>query len=144
MSGREVVERMVEAWNTDSTETLDELYHEDTVDHWGETTISGLDSVIEAQAKYREGFPDYTMELKHVVDGGDLVAHHWVITGTHEGEFNGIPPTGNEITYHGMAFHRIENDKIAESWWTTDRLRVLRDLGVVGSTEELAEEFGTE
>lgn len=144
MAGKETVERMVEAWNADSTEILDEIYHEDTVDHWGETTIEGLDSVIKAQGKYREGFPDYTMKSERVVEEGDLVAHHWVITGTHEGEFNGIPPTGNTITYHGMAFHRIEDGKIAESWWTTDRLRVLRDLGVVGSTEELAEEFETE
>lgn len=144
MGHKDIVEKMIEAWNEDDTGTLEELYHDDAVDHWGETTIQGLDSIIQAASKYREGFPDYTIDLEHLISDDEYVAHHWVITGTHEGEFNGIPPTGNEITYHGMAFHRIEDDKIAESWWTTDRLRVLRDLGVVGSTEELAAEFDAE
>lgn len=80
------------------------------------------------------------MESLRATEDGELISHHWLITGTHEGEFMGIPPTGNTIKYDGMAFHRLEDGKIAESWWVTNRLRLLRELDAVPSDEELAEQ----
>lgn len=143
MNNREIVHRLVEAWDENKTEELHEIYQEDAVDYWGPeelgSTYSGFEEIIEAESRFRHSFPDYTMEVLHVADGGEMVAHHWRITGTHEGEFMGIPPTGNSINYDGMAFHRIEDDKIAESWWITNRLRLLRELDVIPSDEELAE-----
>ena len=136
---------MIEAWTSGDMDLLDDIYREDAVEHWGgEASLTGLDEIKGGERKYHEAFPDYDMELKQVIDGGDRVAHEWEIRGTHEGEFNGIPATGKEITYRGMAIHRIEDGKIAESWWLTDRLELLRDLGVVGSREKLAEAFEEE
>lgn len=143
MDNTEIAERVIEAWNGNNIEALRDIYADDAVDHWGPeglgSTFSGLDEIIEAESKFRHAFPDYSMELLRVADGGELVAHHWVITGTHEGEFMGIPATGNSVTYDGMAFHRVEDGNIVESWWITNRLRLLRELGVVPSDQELAE-----
>ena len=141
MDKRRLVERMVEAWTSGDMDNLDEVYHQDAVEHWSDTTFEGIGKIKEAEAKYRRAFPEYTMELKQVIEGEEKVAHYWEISGTHEGEFNGIPPTGEEITYQGMAIHRVEDGKIVESWWMTDRLQLLRDLDVVPSRERLADEY---
>lgn len=144
MNKQELVQQMVEAWTSGNMDLLDEIYHSDSVEHWSDTTFRGIGKIKEAEAKYRRAFPDYTMELKKMIDGGDHVAHYWEINGTHQGEFNGIPPTEKEITYQGMAIHRIEDEQIVESWWMTDRLQLLRDLDVVPSRERLAEEQNQE
>lgn len=144
MDNMELVERMATAWTSGDVDRLDELYHDESVEHWSDTTFHGIGKIKEAEAKYRSAFPDYTMEVLRVVDGDDQVAHYWEISGTHEGEFNGIPPTGKEITYQGMAIHRIEDERIVESWWMTDRLQLLRDLDVVPSRDRLAEEYARE
>lgn len=141
MSATELIERMAEAWENEDLEALDEIYHPDHVEHWSDTTFQGTGKIKEAEAKYRQAFPDYTMDIKLSFEGDGHVAHYWEIQGTHKGEFNGIPPTNEKITYQGMAIHRVENDLIVESWWMTDRLQLLRDIGVVPGREQLAEEY---
>jgi ketosteroid isomerase-like protein len=58
----------------------------------------------------------------------------WTITGTHEGELTGIPPTGRRISITGISIARIANGKIIESWNNWDALGLMQQLGVV-STE---------
>lgn len=148
MDNQEIARHMVEAWDENKTDQLREIYHEDAVDHWGPedlgSTYAGLEEIIEAESQFRQAFPDYSMELLRTAGDGQLLAVHWKITGTHEGEFMEIPPTGNSVTYDGMVFLRIENEKIAESWWITNRLRLLRELDAVPSDEELAERAKSE
>ncbi|RQH02497.1 ester cyclase [Natrarchaeobius oligotrophus] len=143
MANEEIVRRLVDAWDENDTDELREIYRPDAVDHWGPeglgSTYSGISEILEAESGFRRAFPDYSMGLLHATGDGEFVSQHWMITGTHEGEFMGIPPTGNEVTYDGMAFHRLENGAIAESWWITNRLRLLRGLDVIASDDELAE-----
>ena len=52
-------------------------------------------------------------------------------SGTHQGEFFGIPPTGEHITTTGINIFRIENGKIVELWANSDDLGVMQQLGVI-------------
>lgn len=148
MNNQEIAQQMIDAWDQNNTEALTEIYHEDAVDHWGPeglgSTYTGINKIIAAETRFHEGFPDYSMELLQVTSNGDRLAIHWRITGTHDGEFMGIPPTGNSVTYDGMVFHRIEDGKIAESWWVTDRLRLLREIDAVPDDETLVKEASSE
>ncbi|MGH3165864.1 MAG: ester cyclase, partial [Trebonia sp.] len=62
---------------------------------------------------------------------GDLVVHHWTMAGTHDGDFQGIPPTGKTLTWTGITIVRIADGKIVERWANVDVLAILRQLGVV-------------
>lgn len=143
MGSEEIVRHMIEAWDENKTEELDEIYHQDAVDHWGPeelgSTYTGLEEIKNAESRFRQAFPDYSMELLRTTGEGELVSFHWIITGSHKGEFMGIPPTGNQVNYDGMAFLRLEDGKIAESWWITNRLRLLREIEAAPTDEELAE-----
>jgi predicted ester cyclase len=59
------------------------------------------------------------------------VAFRQTADGTHEGEFQGIAPTGKTVTIRGMGIARIENGKIAESWWEFDALGLMQQLGAI-------------
>lgn len=52
-------------------------------------------------------------------------------TGTHEGEYEGIEPTGTEVQLSGMRFCRLEDGKLVEVWGQRDDLGLLAQLGVV-------------
>ena len=76
-------------------------------------------------------FPDRRITHEDVVAAGDKVLIRWTMTGTQEGEFAGIAPTGRRVTLTGFDLFRIEGDKIAEMWQEADRLGMMQQLGVI-------------
>jgi len=68
----------------------------------------------------RKGFSDVKWHIKDIVPAEDKIAVHWNLTGTHDGEFMGILPTGNKISVSVMNFYyfnkegKITNDIAAE------------------------------
>jgi aspartyl-tRNA synthetase len=83
--------------------------------------VAGLEAVVRA-------FPDYRWEIRHLLVDPPLVAAHFVDTGTHRGEFLGVPATGRAVTTQEFAFYRITGDRIREVWVTADDLRLLSQL----------------
>jgi predicted ester cyclase len=76
-------------------------------------------------------YPDLHVELKDVIGEGDRVVGRDVVTGTHQGEFMGIPPTGKAVTYNEIFIARFVNGRIAETWGVVDVMAVMRQLGVI-------------
>jgi predicted ester cyclase len=54
-----------------------------------------------------------------------------VVTGTHQGEYLGLPPTGRSVTYNEIFIFRFEDGRIAETWGVVDVLAQLRQLGAI-------------
>jgi predicted ester cyclase len=53
------------------------------------------------------------------------------VTGTHQGEYLGLPPTGRSVTYNEIFIFRFEAGRIAETWGVVDLLAQLRQLGAI-------------
>jgi predicted ester cyclase len=66
-----------------------------------------------------------------VIAEDDKVVLRVTAGGTHQGEFQGIPATGRTVTITGMGIARIEDGRIAESWWDFDALGLMQQLGAV-------------
>ena len=56
--------------------------------------------------------------------------------GTHTGEFQGIPPTGKQVTMGGISINRFAEGKLAEHWSQFDSLGLMQQLGVVPAPEQ--------
>jgi predicted ester cyclase len=58
------------------------------------------------------------------------------VTGTHQGEYMEVPPTGRSVTYNEIFIVRFAGGRIAETWGAVDVLSQLRQLGAIpgGST----------
>ena len=80
--------------------------------------------------------PDYVAitervnTIERLVGDGDLVAAQIRVQGRHTGNLYGIPATGKTFDVMSNAVFRMEDGKIAESWWMLQESGVLMDLGV--------------
>ncbi|MGY1808253.1 ester cyclase [Blastococcus sp. SYSU D00669] len=113
------------ACNAHRFDELGEFVHEELVVNGERAALApyaeGLRAVVRA-------FPDYRWEIEHLLVDGDVVAAHFTDTGTHRGEWLGVPATGRRVTAREFAFYRWAGGRIAEVWVTADDLGVLEQL----------------
>jgi steroid delta-isomerase-like uncharacterized protein len=76
-------------------------------------------------------FPDLNFTINEMIAERDTVVTHYTMTGTHKGEFSGIPPTGKSFSITGVDISRISNGKCVEGWGYADRLGLMQQLGVI-------------
>jgi predicted ester cyclase len=84
--------------------------------------------------QWRDGFPDYHVEIKALIGDGDLIACRFVASGTHRGALLGVPPTEKSFQVEGTDVHRVADGLVAESWLADDIPRLLTELGVMAPT----------
>jgi steroid delta-isomerase-like uncharacterized protein len=70
----------------------------------------GRGAIRERAAALLRAFPDFHLERLALVIDGDRHADRWVMTGTHQGELLGVPPTGRRIRVEGATFTRLGAD----------------------------------
>jgi steroid delta-isomerase-like uncharacterized protein len=93
--------------------------------------VVDLESYKRFITEVRASMPDYHVAAEDVVGEGDKVVTRWVGTGTHEGAYTGIPPTGKHATLEGVTIYRFEDGRIAEAWWVYDSLGMMQQLGII-------------
>lgn len=74
-------------------------------------------------------FPDAHIEPETIVVDDDHVALAYTLTGTHQGDFEGVAPTGKRIEVRGLQIGRFENAQIVERWGMSDPLGIMQQLG---------------
>ena len=77
------------------------------------------------------GFPDAQLHLDEIISDGDRLAIRFHLEMTHQGEFQGIPPTGKRVSFTGITIMRFADGKVIERWSETDNLGLLQQLGVI-------------
>ena len=81
---------------------------------------------------YREAFPDLRMDPQDIIESGDKIAVRVRVTGTHEGEFMGMAPTGRSIDIQIIDIVRFGDDgRGREHWGATDALAMMQQLGAL-------------
>jgi steroid delta-isomerase-like uncharacterized protein len=80
---------------------------------------------------FTAGFPDARISMEACISEGDTVVTHWTLTGTHLGEFQGIPATGRPVKFTGLEFNKASGGKIIEHRSMFDNLALLRQIGVM-------------
>jgi len=116
--------------NNGNLGVADELIGPAYVNHGVPVPATGPEALKMAVGLFRTAFPDIHVTLEQVVAEGDRVATHGYFTGTHKGDFNGIPPTGKSIKVAYVDLWRLENGKAAENWVQMDMMGLVQQLGV--------------
>jgi steroid delta-isomerase-like uncharacterized protein len=127
-----LVRRFVEEfWNQGNTAAADELMAADaTIVLPGQGQVS-KESFKAFVTAFRSAFPDWHSTQEELIAEEDRVAERWTGRGTHQGEFQGIPPTGRPVTVPGFVFYRLTSGKIAEFRGLFDGLSMLQQLGAL-------------
>ena len=82
-----------------------------------------------------DAFPDLRVAQADKVAEKDKVAFRWMMSGTHEGEFMGVAPTGTRVAVMGMDIVRVGDGEILDYWGEFDVMGMLRQLGITPPLE---------
>ena len=111
----------------------DEVCTTDFVLHSTED-VRGLTNFKQHDSQLFTAFPDIHFTVEDIIVEGDKVAMRYTMTGTHKGEFKGIPPTNKKITALAIEIDHIVDGKFAEAWVQFDTLALLQQLGLAPTT----------
>ena len=120
-----------EVWNKGNLAVADEVWANNFVGHAVPDEIKGPEGVRQFFSVFRSAFPDLQFTIEDQIAEGDKVVTRWTLRGTHEGEFQGIAPTGKQMAMTGITVQRIAGGRIVEGWTNRDALGMLVQLGVV-------------
>lgn len=125
--------RFVEFINTASEKLAEELIAPDAIFH-----VPGNPEPMRGPAGYlaiigmmRGGFPDIQWTLEEMVIEGNKVATRFIMRGTQQGAFFGVPPTGKSIAVQATNFYRLSGGQIVEEHGQPDMLGLLQQIGAV-------------
>jgi steroid delta-isomerase-like uncharacterized protein len=125
-----LIKRFEHAFAANDVAVIDELSDPNLLDHNPlPDQRPGLAGFKDTIAFYDATFPGTKVELHHVFGQGDLVATHWTVSGTHKGEFFGIPATGRDVSVEGMNVYRVVDGKVTDVWTQFDGLGLMEQLG---------------
>lgn len=124
----------VDAANRGDASYLDEYLAPDYVYHGPDGDLDA-DGFRAFQNSLLSAFPGLNFEVEDMIAVGDKVVTRWTLHGVHRGEFQGIAPTGKEVTVTGIIISRFKNGKAVEEWEEVNQLGMMRQFGLVAPGE---------
>ena len=129
---KNIVRRYQEIYNSNDLDSLGEVVAEDVLTPKMLPGMEpGLEGAKQVHAKSLIGMPDWHTEIDDLIAEGDQVVARITMTGTHTGNFWGIPSTGKRVEFTGIYIVRIADGKIVEHWGEEDGVSLLQQLGVL-------------
>jgi steroid delta-isomerase-like uncharacterized protein len=119
--------------NAGDIDGFGELLADDFVEHEDSPGLEPTKEGVKALFRtYVAAFPDLRFNAEDVIASGDRVVARARVSGTHQGEFLGIPATGKSIDMQLIDIVRFRDDGLAcEHWGVSDTLALMQQLGVV-------------
>lgn len=133
MDHAETARRFYDLINSGDIDGFGALLAEDFVEHEETPGLAPTkEGVLQFFRIYLAAFPDLRMEPQDVLPSGDKVAIRVRATGTHQGDFMGMPATGRTIDLQLIDITRFGDDGLAyEHWGVIDTMAMMQQLGVV-------------
>jgi steroid delta-isomerase-like uncharacterized protein len=129
-----------EAFGQGRVEVVDEVLHSNFVcwDPNSETgEIRGADTIKSEIEYFRNAVPDLTYTVDDQIVEGDMVVSRYTASGTHQGEFFGVPGSGKRIEMTGINIDRFdESGKLVEEWVEYDLLGAMRKIGAIPESQQ--------
>ena len=120
-----------EFWNKGNMAAVDELmapHAKIFLPGRGRVSLGDLKAFA---ASLRGAFPDWSATTDELVAEEQRVAERWTGRGTHRGTFQGMAPTGRQVTVPGTVFYRFASGKITEFHEQVDGFTLMQQLGVI-------------
>lgn len=132
-SNKLLMSRFVEFINTANEMLAEELVDANAIFHApvSPDPFIGPHGYMEILGMMRSGFPDIQWTLEEMVAENDTVAARFIMCGTHQATFFGVPASGKKIRVQAVNFYRFSNGKIIEERGQPDLLALLQQIGAV-------------
>jgi steroid delta-isomerase-like uncharacterized protein len=125
--------RFVEFINTANEVLAEELVDANAIFHApvSPDPFIGPHGYMEILGMMRSGFPDIQWTLEEMSAENDTVAARFIMRGTHQATFFGVPASGKKIQVQAVNFYRFSNGKIVEERGQPDLLALLQQIGAI-------------
>jgi steroid delta-isomerase-like uncharacterized protein len=131
-ANKSLVRRMYAALDRGDLEAVPELFDPAWVNRDAALPpMAGHDGARQLMTLLKTAFPDFATTVEALIAEEDRVAARVTHTGTHLGEFMGIPPTGQRVSVTASGLFRVAGGRLTENHVVFDALGLLRQLGVV-------------
>ena len=133
-ANKAIVQRLYEeVWNRRKLEVIKEII---SPSHALQApNLSGSSIGPEAYKRnvlaFLAGFPDLRWSIEDTIAEKDKVVACWTFSGTHKGDYLGIPATNKKVSVEGITIHNVAGGKIMDSYSNWDILGMMQQLGVV-------------
>ena len=118
-----------EVFNQGKTAVVDDLMAASFVDNDAVNATRDVAGLKNFVSMFRAAFPDGRFRVEDMLTDGEKVVCRFSVTGTHRGDFMGMPSTGNALNISGIDIIQFANGKAIEHWGEFDGLGMLRQLG---------------
>ena len=127
------IQRLYDLINAGDIDGFGQQLADDFVEH---DELPGLPPTKEGVIQYFRvmlaAFPDMRMDVQDLIACGDKAVARLRVSGTHMGDFAGIPATGNPVSVNLIDITRFGDDGLArEHWGVVDQLAMMQQLGVI-------------
>ncbi len=127
-----MVRRVFEtAINSGDEAALDELLAADYVNHDMPAPAPGAEGFKQVVGLFRAAFPDMRVTIEDEFADGDLAGTRGRFTGTHKGDFMGVPASGQPINVKYIDLWRVRDGKLAENWVQMDMIGLMQQIGAM-------------
>ncbi|HEX4945705.1 MAG TPA: ester cyclase [Blastocatellia bacterium] len=127
-----IARRYVDVWNQHDPAALDTVFAANAVRHDPATGVAtGIESIRTIMQALLTAFPDLLITIDQALADEDCAILRWTATGTHNGDFQGIPPTGKPINVKGNSVYQCANGKMLAEHSIWDTLGLLKQLGAI-------------
>jgi predicted ester cyclase len=120
-----------EGINQNKPSVFDELIAPTYVNYSFPVPAPGVEGFKMVIGLFRTAFPDIQITLEEEFAEGDKVSTRGYFTGTHTGDFQGIPATGKQVKVEYIDVWRVANGQLVENWVQMDQLGMMQQLGVI-------------
>ena len=135
-----LVRRLYDAFNDGDIDRIGEVCTEGFTYHGPGRELAGLEATKDLMRMYRGAFSDARLTILDQIAEGDKVVTRCRANGTHDGNLDTIPASGNPINLALIAIHRVEDGRLAEEWELFEELQMLQQMGVIPVEEAAAVE----
>ena len=124
-----------EIFNEHNLSSIEKYFGNETVEGSPQAGKSG-EGFKQFLTDFFKAFPDMHTTIEHIVAENNHVVVFLNGSGTHKGEFHGIPPTNKQVNIRSADLYRIENEIITGHWDVVDELNLLKQTGALLSENE--------
>ncbi|HAO09928.1 MAG TPA: hypothetical protein DCQ51_01795 [Planktothrix sp. UBA8407] len=115
LTNKEIVAGFFEIYNNKDYQAMYRYFVPNYYDH-GLPQVRSIEDAIVILKQTHASFPDIQVTIDDLIEENNKVVFRGRFTGTHLGEFVGLPPSRLRVEFEALEIFKLENQKITESW----------------------------
>jgi steroid delta-isomerase-like uncharacterized protein len=131
---KQVVRQVFEFYNQQDIEKVEKLFSPRHIFHFPGAPPMDWNSHKQFIIGLAKAFPDLHFKVEDILAEGDKVAYRLTVSGTHKGEFQGIPSTNKKVSFTSTGISNIVDGKVEEDWVDADVMGLMQQIGAIPSS----------